>query len=302
MKLDNVLSLCDGSGIGRVALRKAKIGCKHYYASEIDASAIAVAQHNNPDIIQLGDIKNLTAKNLPVVDMLFSGSPCQDLSRGNTNSPEGLCGEKSKIFWQVIRVFMIVNPKWFLFESVPMDTFWADIISRILGIKPIKINSNLVSAQNRERWYWTNIPHITQPKDLGILVKHIIDDNSYKTYHHKNIKKTKRITRNKSCVVWDTSGKNYFSQHARAYFLDGKLGTLTAGSASQIKIVLDYENDIYRLIQPIEAERAQTYPDNYTNVPGITNQQRFKMLGNGWTVDVITHILSFLPKKKISGI
>ena len=166
---------------------------------------------------------------------------------------------------------------------------WEDIISEELGVKPIEINSALVSAQNRRRLYWTNIPNITQPEDKGILLGDIIYDDNYKHFYDEKITQTKVMTKN--YVKWDTSGKQYWSQQNRAYFKEKKMCTMPKGGAGhKCNIVLDYDKDIYRRLHPIEGERLQTVPDNYTNVSGVSSNKRLEMLGNGWTVDAIAHI------------
>lgn len=180
---------------------------------------------------------------------------------------------------------------YFLLENVVMKKEWVDIISKELGVEPIEINSNLVSAQNRRRMYWTNIPNIDQPKDKGITLRDIIYDDTYKIFTHPRIPLTKKLTKN--YVKWDISGKQYWSQQDRAYFKEKKVCTLPkANPANKLNIVLDYEKDIYRRMHPIEAERCQNVPDNYTS--GVSDNKRLEMLGNGWTVDVIAHIFKNL--------
>lgn len=295
-KTMNVLSLCDGISVGQLALKRAGIKFLKYFASEVNNSVIKITQFNFPRTIQLGDITKLDPKNLPkTVFLLIAGFPCQDLSRAKRRG-EGLHGESSKLFWEIIRIIKLVKPKFFIIENVMMKKEWMDIISNELGVKPIIINSNLVSAQNRLRLYWTNIPGITQPDNRGILISNIIYDDLYKRFYDSRITLTKKLT--KSCVKWNINGKKHFSQPHRAYYKNGKMCTITKGQ-DFMNIVIDYENDIYRRIHPVEAERCQTIPDNYTNVPGVSLSQRFRALGNSWTVDVITHILSFLPKKRV---
>jgi len=235
----------------------------------------------------LGDIKNVKGEDLPTIDLILAGSPCQDLSRAKTDG-EGLNGERSGLFWEYVRILKKVNPKYFLLENVVMRKEWADIISKELDVKPIEINSSLVSAQNRKRMYWTNIPNIKQPKDKGIVLGDIIYDDTYKVFTDERITKTKKATKN--YIKWDLSGKGYWSQQDRAYFKEKKVCALPKTSpANKLNIVLDYENDIYRRMHPIEAERCQNVPDNYTS--GVSDTKRLEMLGNGWTVDVICHIL-----------
>lgn len=282
----NVLSLFDGMSCGQIALNKVGIKYNNYFASEIDKYAIQVTQKNYPNTIQIGDVTKVKGVDLPKIDLLIGGSPCQDLSKAKP-SGEGLDGERSGLFWEYARLLKGLNPKYFLLENVVMKKEWADIISEELGVKPIEINSNLVSAQNRRRLYWTNIPNIEKPKDKNILLGDIIYDDAYKVFTDERIPKTKKITKN--YIKWDLSGKQYWSQQDRAYFKDKKVCTLPkTNPANKLNIVLDYDNDIYRRMHPIEAERCQNVPDNYTS--GVSDAKRLEMLGNGWTVDVIAHI------------
>ena len=180
MKPITVLSLFDGISCGRVALQRANIPVEKYYASEIDKYAIQVTQKNWPDTIQLGDVKNIWARNLPKIDLLIGGSPCQDLSIAK-NDREGLKGKRSGLFWHFVRLVRTCKPKYFLLENVAsMPKESKEIITRELGVEPILINSALVSAQQRKRLYWTNIPNITQPEDKGIVLKDILENSEIK--------------------------------------------------------------------------------------------------------------------------
>ena len=292
MEKINVLSLFDGMSCGQIALNKVGIKYQNYFASEIDKYAIKVTQHNYPNTIQIGDITKINLNDLPKIDLLFGGSPCQDLSRAKTDG-KGLDGERSGLFWEFVKTLNTLKPKYFLLENVIMSKEWEDIISNELDVLPIEINSNLVSAQNRRRLYWTNIPNVEIPFDKEIFIKDIIFDDNYKIFTDDRITKTKKITKN--YIKWDISGKQYWSQQDRAYFKNGKMCTLPKNNpGNKLNIVIDYDNDIYRRIHPIEAERCQNVPDNYTNVIGVSENRRLEMLGNGWTVDVIAHIFSFL--------
>lgn len=282
----NVLSLFDGMSCGQIALEKLNIKVDNYYASEIDKYAIQITQKNYPNTKQIGSVTEVKGIDLPKIDLLFGGSPCQDLSKAKTNG-EGLKGSRSGLFWEYVRLLKELKPKYFLLENVVMKKEWSDVISKELGVKPIEINSNLVSAQNRRRLYWTNIPNIEQPKDKEILLSDIIYDDNYKVFTDERIAKTKKITKN--YIKWDLSGKKYWSQQDRAYFKEKKICTLPkTNPVSKLNILLDYKNDIYRRMHPIEAERCQNVPDNYTS--GVSDNKRFEMIGNGWTVDVIAHI------------
>ena len=295
MKAITVLSLFDGMSCGRLALERAGVNVLEYYASEIDKYAIQVAMKNYPDTKQVGNVTELKSTDFSKIDLLIGGSPCQDLSKAKTDG-KGLNGSNSGLFWEYVRLLKELKPTYFLFENVIMKKEWVDIINNELGCESIEINSNLVSAQNRRRLYWTNIPNIIQPKDKGILLGDIIYDDTYKVFTDERITKTKKITKN--YIKWDLSGKKYWSQQDRAYFKEKKICTLPkANPANKLNIVLDYENDIYRRIHPVEAERCQNVPDDYTS--GVKDNKRLEMLGNGWTVDVIAHIFSYLKENEM---
>jgi len=291
----NVLSLFDGMSCGQIALERVGIKYKNYFASEIDKHAIQITQKNYPATKQIGSVVGVKGSDLPKIGLIFGGSPCQDLSKAKTDG-EGLKGERSGLFWEYVRLLRETNPTYFLLENVVMKKEWADIISEELGVEPIEINSNLVSAQNRRRMYWTNIPNVDQPNDKGITLGDIIYDDTYKVFTHPRIPITKKLTKN--YVKWDISGKQYWSQQDRAYFKEKKVCTLPkANPADKLNIVLDYEKDIYRRMHPIEAERCQNVPDNYTE--GVSDNKRLEMLGNGWTVDVIAHIFKGLLNENL---
>lgn len=180
-----VLSLFDGISCGQLALQKAGIPVAYYAASEIDKHAIAITQHHFPGTVQLGDVTKLNFKKLIIPDLLIGGSPCQDLSINGKGL--GLEGPRSRLFWEFVKALNELKPKFWFFENVMMKKEWEDIISKALGIEPIHINSSLVSAQNRKRSYWTNIPNVTIPEDKGIFIKDIIYDNSYRVFQDKMI-------------------------------------------------------------------------------------------------------------------
>ena len=187
------------------------------------------------------------------------------------------------------------KPNYFLLENVRMKKEHQDVISKYLGVEPVCINSALVSAQNRVRYYWTNIPNVTQPGDKGIVLKDIIEQGgNLKQYFEKH---RRQLVFSKNYVQWDATGKGHKSQDQRAFYLENKHGTLPSnGGQSKCKIIIDkqYEQDkfLIRKLTLVECERLQTLPDNYT--AGVSNTQRYKALGNGWTVDVIAHIFKGL--------
>ncbi len=184
---------------------------------------------------------------------------------------------KSKLFWEFVRVLKETNPTYFLLENVRMKKEWENIITEQLGVKPILINSRLVSAQNRPRLYWTNIPNIEQPMDCGLVLADILED----TWDDKfNLSE-------KACDYMSRlrNGKPRWEYHTNP--LNGKSACLTANMYKGVPYGVIKEQ--LRRLTPVECERLQTVPDNYT--AGVSDTQRFKMLGNGWTIDVIAHIL-----------
>ena len=173
----NVLSLFDGMSCGRIALERAGIKVNNYFASEIDKYAIKVTQHNYPDTIQIGDVTKIKGVDLPKIDLLIGGSPCQNLSLAvinNIKHNKGLDGEKSGLFYEYLRLLTETKPKYFLLENVGgMRSKDKDLITEALGVEPLQINSNIFSAQDRDRYYWTNIPVDLNIKDKGIVLKDI---------------------------------------------------------------------------------------------------------------------------------
>jgi DNA-cytosine methyltransferase len=297
----NVLSLCDGISGGQIALERAEIKVDRYYASEINIHAIKVTQHNYPNTIQLGDITLLDEnklRELPKIDLLIGGTPCQGFS---------ICGKKlnfedprSKLFFEYVRILNWLkennNPNIkFLLENVKMKQEWVDIITSYLKVEPTLINSNLLSAQNRERYYWTNIlDNIKQPEDKHIYLKDILE---------KQIDTTLIVDKNKinnpvfkkNYLQWDIKGKGNNSQDQRAFYLDGKHGTLpSTGGGSKSKVLLDKDKLIAKKLSCIEAERLQTLTDNYTAC--LSDSKRHEVIGNGWTIDIIVHILKHLNR------
>ena len=306
----NVLSLFDGMSCGQIALNKLGIKYDNYFASEIDKYAIQVTQNNYPNTKQIGSVLDVKGEDLPKIDLLFGGSPCQSFSRAGDGS--GFDG-KSKLFWEFIRVLKETKPTYFLLENVIMKKEWEQVITDTLGVYPIKINSSLVSAQNRNRLYWTNIPNIKQPNDKGILLKDVLDlvvENKY----YLTEKGTSYITNNERLKKKFTAlngGKtltlmSQYNQSKNGTFLcvdgNGRIDSEKTGTLTQryYKGVENYgsnpfllTNHKFRKLTPIECERLQTVSENYTDC--VSDTQRYKMLGNGWTVDVIAHIFKNIP-------
>jgi DNA (cytosine-5)-methyltransferase 3A len=380
----NVLSLFDGMSCGQQALERAGIKVNNYFASEIDKYAIQVTMANYPNTKQLGSVVNVDGYSLPKIDILIGGSPCQSFSfagkrKGMSTKDEqeiltldhylelkaeGFEFEgQSYLFWEYMRLLNEVKPKYFLLENVMMGERWEKVLSKAIGVKAIMINSALISAQNRQRLYWTNIglePQglfgdletiIQQPKDKCIFLKDILEENVPDKYNlsdnakkllgkdmiEKSINKKKSMTidgsyykgvgiRCNDCrqIVHNTmprssktgkGGSGPLSRNdGKTYCLDtgqtnaieilggdfsfdegyrwregGTSGTLCTNADSFAKI-----NSSIRRLTPVECERLQTVKDNYT--AHVSDSQRYKMLGNGWTVDVIVHILNYLTK------
>lgn len=395
----NVLSLFDGMSCGQIALERAGIKVNQYFASEIDKYAIQVTQHNYPKTIQLGSVVDVCDMVLPDIDLLIGGSPCQGFSFAgkqlNFDDP------RSKLFFEYVRILNQLrarNPNmFFLMENVRMKQESQNVISELLGVEPMIINSALVSAQNRKRLYWTNIPNVKQPGDrkiflrdvletegIGVIKNHgalkemnsksmCLDASYYKgadnhgqrtmiledkaltltsTYRHNPSINDYLVKRNKQMVPVSevvVIGQINSSQDGKVVAANGKAPCLVAGHNNQPKVALEhylnekelersqvqyagkiwksgnrmgnmkFPNDpdkkaktltvvntkggretnhvhdtyYYRKLTPIECERLQTAPDNYTAV--VSNSQRYKMLGNGWTVEVAAHIFSYLP-------
>lgn len=363
----NVLSCFDGISCGQLALKRAGIEVNQYFASEIDKYAIKITQKNFPSTIQLGDIQNWKEWNLPKIDLILAGSPCQ----GFSNAGKGLNFEdsRSKLFFtfcDILAVYAGKNPNLkYLLENVKMKKEWRDIITDRMKVEPVLINSALVSAQNRQRLYWANWK-FGQPEDKYIYLKDIIengevdreksytiDANYYKGGNPRsyfedgkrqlvfgaairnqvtkrgveeqlNIRKDEKS----NCVVPSYPHKlngivkigDIYPNHAitgRVYSTEGKSPSLISTSAAP-KILRNKSNSVrvggrnspakskqvwdnvylskedYRGLTVLECERLQTLPEGYTE--GVSNTRRYAAIGNGWTVDVISHILSAMPR------
>lgn len=371
-----VLSLFDGMSCGQIALNRLGIEYDTYYASEIDKWAIQVAKANYPNMIHIGDVTKIQASDFgdEKIDLIMAGSPCQGFSFAgkqlNFDDP------RSKLFFEFVRLVRELKPKYFLLENVNMKKEYKDIITKEMGVEPIDINSSLLSAQNRRRLYWTNIPNVTQPKDKGIVLRDILLSpnevadmvaNQGKKATKSNIDKSHCLLARdykgfgnqamtgvrggnrepKVLIVKEATKKGYTeiqegdcfdftfpnsktrrgrsmkdksncltaanydymvfenksaTKTGKAYSLTASYGGAVAWNSIERKqrtmvptkqsdeenpnVVDGYQ---YRKLTPLECERLQTVPDNYTN--HVSNTQRYKMLGNGWTVDVICHIL-----------
>ena len=314
----NVLSLFDGMSCGQLALQRADIDVENYFACEIDKYAIQIAQKNFPNTMQLGDVQDLVIPNYREgsIDLLVGGSPCQGFSFAGRQL--NFTDPRSKLFFEFVKVLEKLKPKYFLLENVRMKKESQDVITKYLGVEPIAINSALVSAQTRNRLYWTNIPNVTQPQDKGIVLSDILEDLPFSEAPNylkgtwcgrvrgdmvKSVDDAKAncltasmhkgqiptfVKSKKPIQVGMANDIKGFDIIKRVYSPQGKSPTLTTmqGGHRQPKVAMD---NLYRKLTPLECERLQTLPDNYTE--GVSNTQRYKMIGNGWTVDVIAHIL-----------
>jgi len=363
----NVLSLFDGMSCGQLALNHLGIKVDKYYASEIDKYAIKVTQANFPDTIQVGDICNLDPKDFMDVSLIIAGSPCQGFSFAGHQL--AFDDPRSALFFEFIRLLKEIKPKYFLLENVKMKKEFLNVITEQVSacypdyqqhyqnydlfggkIDPILINSALLSAQNRERYYWTNIPNVTQPKDRGIVLSDILEransgggsipsiklkDEFNKNLDKMTTKQGKAFALTASyngAVAWNSiekkqrtmvpadvdhkyylsdkaidymnrSNKKYTGKKTRAeHYIkheNEKSKTLTANmnkgvpygviAVDKPKIKETNQEVYWRKLTCVEAERLQTVPDNYTN--HVSNSQRYKMLGNSFTVFIISHIL-----------
>ena len=294
-----VLSLFDGISCGMVALERAKIPVERYVAYEIEPNAIKISKKNYPQIEHCGDVTTADFTQYEGFDLLIGGSPCTNFSCSKNHKAKVAKernieeGEGWNLFLQYIRALKEAKPKYFLYENnFRNPKIITDSISATLGVQPIMIDSSLVSAQRRKRLYWTNIPNIQQPSDKGIFLKDIF------IYDPSLVRTDKRILESavfkQNYVQYDLLGKGHFSEPYRLHFLEGKAPTLPRCRTETKCNMLLNVNDVstYKIISPIEAERLQTLPDNYTDC--VPKTKRFEVIGNGWTVDVIAHIFKYL--------
>jgi DNA (cytosine-5)-methyltransferase 3A len=322
----NVLSLFDGMSCGRIALERVGIKVDNYFASEIDKHAIKVTMANYPNTIQLGSVTEVKAENLPKIDLLIGGSPCQGFSfAGKQLNFED---SRSKLFFEYIRLLKECMPKFFILENVKMKKEYQDIISQYLGVESVHINSDLFSAQDRKRFYWTNIDFPTLPIKNELTVEDILESEVDVKYciepKRSVIILDNEVKKRKIGFIGsDSQGNRIYSIHGKSVCLCGDAGGLGAKTGLYALPCLTPDrtekrqngrrfkpphskfytltamdkhgvltNNFIRKLTPIECERLQTVKENYTNI--VSDNQRYRMLGNGWTVDVITHILKGL--------
>lgn len=283
-----VLSLFDGISCGMIALDRAGIKVERYVAYEIDENAIKVSKKNYSQIEHCGDVTTADFTQYQDFDLLIGGSPCQDLC--GMGSRKGLQGEKSGLFFHFVRALKEMKPKYFLLENnASMTKINRDIISNYMGCEPVLINSAAFSAQNRKRLYWTNIP-IKKYKPKNIFIKDILEN----TVIRENVtdKISKYVFSGKYAgrkIEKTTKGSiRTIEQKSRT------IGTCSYDISSNAGVCFKIDNEYYKPNQ-IEFERLQTLPDGYTAILPI--KKAVFGIGNGWTVDVIAHIFSSLPKE-----
>lgn len=295
----NVLSLFDRISCGMVALERTGIPVKRYVAYEIEQNAIKISKNNYPQIEHCGDVTIADFTQYKGFDLLIGGSPCQNLSVYKTSSEEGwlgLEGNKSNLFFHYVRALKECNPKYFLLENVAsMEKKWVDVISKELGTQPIMINSSLVSASERKRLYWTNIPNVTLPEDKGIMLKDIVIPAEEVPQKYWYTDRPFQYNGDNEKVQCTMLGSGFMRNTREVYNLKYKTNTLLCdgdGGNRQKKV---YQDGKCRKLMPIEYERLQTLPDGYTDC--VSDSRRYTAIGNGWTVDVIAHILNELKNE-----
>ena len=267
----NVLSLFDGMSCGQIALENAGIKVNKYFASEIKPDGIKVTQHNYPNTIQLGDITKIKYSGNHKIDLLIGGSPCQDFSQAN-RIREGLNGSKSGLFYEYVRLLKETKATYFLLENVKMKKEHQDIISDILGVEPIAINSKLLSAGMRNRLYWTNIPGVTQPNKIDIKLTDIL------TSGYTNKEKAYCLLESESRPQ-STNWKRFRRWRKKGF----------VNIVFETKDLNLFKN---RILNQTELERLQNVPEGYTSI--LNRNEAASLLGDGWTVNVITHIFKNL--------
>jgi len=282
-----VCSLFDGISVAQLALQQLNIPVNNYYASEILKSATKVTQHHFPGTIQLGDVREVDGTRLPPIEILIFGSPCTQFSTMNRHNRIGLEGDKSGLFFEALRILKEVKPKYFIMENVAsMPKHDRKVISDLLGVEPIKINSKLVSGANRSRLYWTNIPDVQLPIDRKITLQSIIEDgfadkkkgNSVLT---KNIPYTvnglkRYLTKSIGQVAFHTKDFAYASKDEKLDIIEGMTN--------------DEVRKLFRPLNTVELSRLQTLPDNYLEI--LKKTPSHHCIGNSFTLEVIKHILS----------
>lgn len=283
-----ILSVFDGISCGMVALERAGITVERYVAYEIEPNAIKISQKNYPQIEQCGDVFKADFTQYKGFDLLIGGSPCThwSIAQKSSDRETTASGIGWELFSQYVRALKESDCKYFLYEN--NKSMSAEIkaeITKHLGVEPILINSALLSAQNRQRLYWTNIPDACVPSDKGIMLKDILESGT--------------VDRDKAlCLARRYAGfsgsqsylcRRYFGKHFGQAVFEGDIEAIKAKWNENPYFESDEQNIRQMTIK--ECERLQTLPDDYTDAEGVSAQMRFEAIGNGWTVDVIAHIL-----------
>jgi site-specific DNA-cytosine methylase len=286
----NVLSLFDGISCGQIALEKLGIEVENYFASEIDKHAIKVTQHNFPNTIQLGNVLDVKASDLPKIDLLIGGSPCQGFSIAGKKL--NFDDDRSKLFFEFVRLKNELNPKYFLLENVRMTDEIADAIDELLGVKRIYIDSRNFTGMIRKRYYWTNIP-IGEIPTKNVAIEDLLDNEPFDRDLNFFLDRTKyEPTTSYDGIITinprDNNGKQTW-QRGRVYDVKGSCPTICA-SLFDLNITKDHKT--WRKLTINECERLQGVPKDYTSI--VSKNERGKQLGNGWNVDTVAFIFSFL--------
>jgi DNA-cytosine methyltransferase len=301
----NVLSLFDGMSCGQLALQRVGIRVDNYYASEIDKYAISVCLKNFPQTIHVGDVTKWREWDIDwsSIDLVIGGSPCQSFSRSGDGS--GFDG-KSRLFFDYNDIKNNVlkhNPNaYFLLENVEMKRDWEDTITKYMEVFPLHIDSKLVSAQKRQRVYWTNIPNVTIPDDKNIRIQDILIPESGQDVSSSPVVISSAegmyMIRNATKLGYQYALEN-FCVNLEVPTSKTRRGRVSIEKTNTLNTACNYavvENGVLRSLSITEYERLQTLPDGYTC--GVSDSQRKKMIGNGWTVDVIAHIFKNLIDEK----
>ena len=290
-----ILSLFDGMACGMIAMQLAGVEVESYDAYEIDKYAVKTAQHNFPIIREHGDVFKADFTQYEGVDFLVGGSPCTYWSIAQTKNRETVAsGIGWELFSQYVRALKTAKPKYFLYENnASMSEEIKECISKELGCKPMLIDSSDFCAQKRQRYYWTNIP-VSEWTPSNVLFSDIMDEDFEKSRSIAQYKNTYKWSKDGMCISWDTSGRGYYSQASRARLPQQKWNTICANRAES-KGNVWLGNDTIRLVTMPELEKLQTLPVGYTSCLK-SKEKRGKGIGNGWTVDVIAHILKGLKE------
>lgn len=288
--IDNVLSLFDGISVGQIALQRAGIGVKKYFASEIKKHAIKVTQYHYPGTIQLGDVRNVNWFGLPKIDLLIGGSPCKGISRLNKNQ-DGLNHKESILFWEYVRIYKELkklNPDIkFLLENTHGNKAATDMITETMGVNPISINSSLVSAQNRPRYYWTNIPFYEMPKDrclTSLTLRNTL----------KKLILGCEVPENRVRWLLSESGRKSISKGYTKVNPYPKYGCITANGHKKWNENYIEIDGKYFYLSRFELEWLQTLPAGYTDM--LSYDDAYDVIGDSWTVDIIAHLFKPLLK------